>query len=362
MRHYQPTPRNPTHAIHEASLGWPHNHFVALQIDISRSLRTPDQLVELIRAVHNATPDDENRAVEWKRGYADLTGVDASFAIARAILGLANRPEAVARAAFEGVGYVLIGVEPGDLVGQPVPDSAEFLNAVRRFTGHGWPIWDPRSVMVEGKNVLVVTVEPPHAGDRIALLQKGYQGKGSLVAEGTVFVRQPGATERASRAEMEMLQDRLLDGIAAQADVARTAERNQEIRILVADLVHAAEQWADAMQILTIMSANKRWSQRDWMDWVDTDSGRAMAANAQLVIQNARKLRLLTNEEALIGPLKAAQGFMQDPSSWDGIHGTSGPSTDQARAAAYQHINRVKRAFKVLEESAAAMLSGPSAL
>ncbi|MGI5516114.1 hypothetical protein [Streptomyces sp. CA-106131] len=48
---------------------------------------------------------------------------------------MANRPVSVAAAAFEGVGYVVIGAEPGALNGQLVPDSAELVNALRRYTG-----------------------------------------------------------------------------------------------------------------------------------------------------------------------------------------------------------------------------------
>jgi hypothetical protein len=126
-------------------------------------------VLPLLRAVYEAAPEDESRAVEWKSGYADLTSSEASFAIARAVLGLANRPVAVAATLFEGVGYVVVGVEPGSLNGQQVPDSAELLNAVHRYTGHGWPYWDGRTLALDGVNVLVVTVEPPHEGDRIAL-------------------------------------------------------------------------------------------------------------------------------------------------------------------------------------------------
>ncbi|WP_167047552.1 RNA-binding domain-containing protein [Salinibacterium sp. ZJ454] len=333
-----------------------------LQLDTSHALRTHDQLASLIRAVLMASADDESRAVEWKTGYADITSTDASFAIARAILGMANRSIPAAQMAFEGVGYLLIGVEPSALLGQHVPDSAELVNAIRRFTGHGRPLWDPRTVSVDDKTVLVITVEPPRAGDRIALLHKSHQPrKGQLVPEGTVFVRQSGLTERASRADMEMLQERLLAGIAAAEETARTSEIHREIRTLIADSIHAANEWADSMQILVIMSANARWSRQDWVEWVNTDSGRAMARSMQTVLQNARKLRLLTNDDAIIEPLRKAQGVLADKTSWDAVHG-EGQTSPEARSAAYDQINRVKSAFKSLEESAVAALSRPSAL
>lgn len=151
--------------------------FAALKIELSSALRPSDQVLSLVRAVYDAAPEDETRAVEWKSGYADLTSQEASFAISRAILGLANRPVAVAAASLEGVGYVLVGVEPGAMNGQPVPDSAELLNAVHRYTGHRWPHWDARTLVLNDVSVLVVVVEPPRKGDRIASLQKAYQPK-----------------------------------------------------------------------------------------------------------------------------------------------------------------------------------------
>ena len=76
-------------------------------------MRTHEQLVSLADAILVAKAEDESRSIEWKSGYPDVTAAPASFAIARAILGLANRPVDVARADFEGVGYVLIGAERG---------------------------------------------------------------------------------------------------------------------------------------------------------------------------------------------------------------------------------------------------------
>lgn len=340
--------------------GWD-DHLMPLQVDTSRALRTYDQLVMLVRAVLNASADDESRAVEWKTGYADLTSPEASFAIARAILGMANRSVTASRAAFEGVGYILIGVEPSALIGQEVPDSAELMNSIHRFTGPGQPLWDPRTVAVDKVNVLVITVEPPRAGDRIALLHKSHQPrKGSQVLEGTVFVRQSGATERASRADMEMLQERLLAGAAAKEEIARTFELHREIRTLIADSVYAAHEWADSMQILAIMTAGARWSERDWMEWVISDSGRAMATNMQTVIRNARQLRLLTNDDAIIQPLRQAQEVLADKTNWDALHG-GGQTSPEARTAAYRHINKVKHAFKIVEDSAIALLSSPAA-
>lgn len=329
---------------------------MVLTIDTSRALRTPDQVLSLIQAVYEAAPEDESRAVEWKSGYADLTSAEVSFSIGRAILGLANRPVTVAAASFEGMGYVLVGVEPGSLNGQPVPDSAELLNAVHRYTGHGWPYLDARTLALDGVSVLVVTVEPPHEGDRVALLQKPYQAmKGSMVPKGTIFVRQPGATERASRTELEMLQDRLLSGSEAEGAASREAIRKSEFRVIVADLVQAGNLWADTMQVLVISSAGDKWKPSDWVEWVNTDSGRGMTESAQLVDRNIRKLRLSTNEESLVLPALEVQQRMRNGEAFDVLHSAARKDGDD-QVPAYREINAIKSALTMLELNAIALL------
>lgn len=228
---------------------------MVLQIDSSAPLRTSAELAVLVEAVLGAAAEDESRAIEWKGAFADLREQHSSFTVARAVLGMANRPVALARQDYGGLGYVVVGATPGSLEHQPQPDSAELLAAIGRYTGHGWPYFDPRVIRIEGKDVLVVVVQRPQDGDRIALLQRSYQPpKGPQVEEGTIFVRRPGATQRASRQELESLQDRLLAGIEATAAAGRRDERRREARELVAQLVHAGTQWTSAQRVLVLAS------------------------------------------------------------------------------------------------------------
>lgn len=48
-----------------------------LDVDTSRALRTPEQLALLVRSEHAARPEDENRAVEWKSRFDDMTTPEA---------------------------------------------------------------------------------------------------------------------------------------------------------------------------------------------------------------------------------------------------------------------------------------------
>lgn len=329
------------------------NRSMALEIDYSRSLRTSDQLASLIRAVVSAEPADESRAVEWKKGYPDLISAEASFAIGRAILGFANRMPGVAAAQFEGAAYVVIGAEPGHLLGQSVPDSANVVNAIGRYCGQGFPLWDGRAVSIDGTTVFVVTVEPPRAGDRIALLQKDFQpAKGRLVQAGTVFVRQPGATERATKAELEALQDRLLDG-------SRRDAHHSEIREAIDVVLGASRRWADTMLGMLMASSERKsaWTERDLVEWVDTDSGVEQRQQLQLFHTSVRRLRLLTTEpEILAAVAHLAQLVSKERDAWDFITGKV-PFTDDNRAMAAAQIFEVREAAQGLEKIAIALLA-----
>jgi len=326
---------------------------MALEIDSSRSLRTSDQLAGLVKAVVLAAPADESRALEWKKGYSDLTSAEASFAIGRAILGFANRMPGVAATQFEGSAYVVIGAEPGLLLGQSVPDSANVVNAIGRYCGQGFPLWDGRAVSVDGTTVFVVTVEPPRAGDRIALLQKDFQSaKGALVKAGTVFVRQPGATERATKGELESLQDRLLDG-------SRRDAHHSEIRSTIDSIIDSSRRWTDTMlgMLMATSSRKSAWNERDLTEWVNTDSGVEQREQLRLFHASVRKIRLLTTEPGILAAVGHVEQFVShERDAWSLIAGKV-PFTDDNRAKAAAQIFEVRGAAETLEELAVSFLA-----
>lgn len=330
-----------------------------IQLDTSRALRTHDELVELVKAVVAADSGDEGLALEWKAGYDNLLSKEASFALARAILGFANRPVTVARAHFEGLGYVIVGAEPGAIHGQVVPDSAELLNAIRRYTGHGHPSWDARTVSIDGTPVLVISAEAPSNGDRFALLRKSFHpSRGPGAAEGTIYIRKSGASERATYEDIEMLQDRLLNGATASSDVARREVQCQRQRDLIAEMVQAADRWVNSLQILALATAGEHWTQSDLSEWVNTNSGRNTGSDAQVIATNARKLRLETTHPELLSALEAAQALMNKPEVFDPLWaGTA--HQDDARSAAYMHLNAIRRAFLALEKTGTEILASP---
>lgn len=334
---------------------------MVIRIEVSRAVRSQEQLRGLVEAILSAAPTDETRALEWKSGFADLLSREASFSIARAILGLSNRPTKVAAGAFEGTSYVVVGAEPGKLTGQSIPDGAELIAAISRFTGTGHPVWDPHAVEVSGETVLVVTVEAPREGDRIALLQKAYQpATGPLVPDGTIFVRRPGATERASRAEIDALQDRLLGGVDRATQAAREDDHDRAVRELVANIGFAIDGWAAALEVIVIMGAGNVWKFTDVTDYFNTDSGKQITEHMTTVKRSAGALRLATQDPAILesleGVLRAldAEGA---PDSSGALFNTRRESTSEERRAAYGRLNRVRAAGDALEKAAVEALS-----
>lgn len=180
-----------------------------------------------------------------------------------------------------------------------------------------------------------------------------------MVPEGTIFIRQAGATERATRIDVEMLQDRLLSGAKAEGAISREAARKSELGEIVADLVQAGNRWADTMEILVMSSTGNEWKASDWFEWVNTDSGREMTKNAQSVDRNIRKLRLNAGEEALILPALEVQGRIRSGEAFAALH-SGAKSTEDDRVSAYKELNAIRSGLAKLELSAIAMLTIPS--
>lgn len=185
---------------------------MALKIDSSRPRRNHSALQELVFAIRDCDdPGAEHHAIEWKSTH-DLSGLDGQFAVAKNIIGMANRtPDGAARH-FGGLGYVAVGVEPGSVEGTAKWDGEKLEPLLVKYLGADGPVWHHDNIDVDGTNVLLITVEPPALGDHIHTLRKTYtstNGKKSAT-EGEIFVRRNAATERASTVEIRRLEARLL--------------------------------------------------------------------------------------------------------------------------------------------------------
>jgi hypothetical protein len=145
-----------------------------LNIDSSRALRSPQELADLVQAVIGASENDESTWVEWKNGLV-LREKGTRVEITRRILGMANRPPEEAARHAGGCGYIVIGAEPGFCGGVNEIDPADLDAGLRPYLGSDGPRWSPQYVKVQGKSVLVITVDPPRRGDRSSTLQREYE-------------------------------------------------------------------------------------------------------------------------------------------------------------------------------------------
>jgi hypothetical protein len=180
---------------------------VTVAVDTGVALRGDGGLRPLVEAVVAAGEHDEADWLEWK-ATLDLSTKAGAFAVARTVLGLANRPTEQASLTCEGVGYLVVGAEPGRLEGMDSVDLASFGQLVHPYLGGQGLRWSPAYVAVREVKVFVATVEAPRPGDPIYTLRKEAPAPGAL--SGTVFVRKPGRTLPADAADMDALQARLL--------------------------------------------------------------------------------------------------------------------------------------------------------
>lgn len=102
------------------------------------------------------------RCVEWKR-QGDAKDKKWRAEVAKQVLGFANRDPEVATTWFGGCAYVLVGVAPGVLNGSPVHDAAQIESWLAPYVGRvpNGSEWNTAYVELDGKAVLVLTVEPP---------------------------------------------------------------------------------------------------------------------------------------------------------------------------------------------------------
>lgn len=181
-------------------------HLTLSGIDTSRQLRTDDELLHLVMAIYGSRPEaQETNWLEWKSSL-DLTKAPGRFAVAKAILGFANRSVDDALLTTGGVAYMVVGVEPRAAPGVVAIDHADLTPGIKIYAST--PRFTPRSLQFAGVEVLVVVVEPPQPGDAIHTLQRQYD----KFDAGAVFHRGPARTAPAGPKEMEMLLERHAQG------------------------------------------------------------------------------------------------------------------------------------------------------
>jgi hypothetical protein len=196
------------------TLSW-NNGTMAIEIDTSRDLRGVSDLQALVAAVVAAHEHDESDWLEWKLDL-ELSTKEGCLAVARNVLGMANRQPDRAAIHCGGLGFVVVGAAPGTLSGINSVDPADLSQSVDPYLGGAaGPRWTPTVVSVGGKSVLVATVEAPHQGDPIFTLRRATQ----KYQAGTIFVRKHGRTVPADADDIDALQARLVARLPSGAEL-----------------------------------------------------------------------------------------------------------------------------------------------
>ncbi|WP_162793465.1 AlbA family DNA-binding domain-containing protein [Rhodococcus sp. AQ5-07] len=215
---------------------------MTLNIATDRAFRSDDELEQLVRAVLAANKNDESRWLEWKSSH-DLTTSEALFAIAKAVLGFANRTIIDANKTCEGTAYLVVGAEHDHgLIGVAATDGALLGQKLKTYIG-GAVRWTLAFVEIDGKAVLVVTVDAPRPGDSMHTLRKNYE----KFHAGTIFVRRAGRTEYAGPEDIRLLEERLLAG-QRTLEISDIVVRPQcpEPLFIIDDSPKKIAQWVEA--------------------------------------------------------------------------------------------------------------------
>lgn|GEM_PF-1310555 len=200
---------------------------MTLNLDTSKPLRSLPPLEALVRAVRDAPESTQEQPfVEWK-STADAQEPKWRAELAKQVLGMANRDPEAAAPWFGGCGYILVGVEPRSLNGSPAYDSAKIENWLAPYVGRtpNGPEWISTSVQVDGKDVLVLTVEAPQVGQGAWPCRKSWSDPkvgGPGLRKGAIYVRHKASTEEADDDDVEMLSRRAAGGRRRIRQVALT--------------------------------------------------------------------------------------------------------------------------------------------
>lgn len=194
----------------------------------------------LLEAIENASPGDESEWIEFKANL-DLRQKTERPVLAKAIVAFANRDVARAAQYFEGRGLIVIGLEPGNLVGAPDIDPAELHDAIQLYLADPSPRWDVQYLTYKGKSVHVVAVNAPQPGDPIHCIAK----EGDRVRDGDVYVRKMGKSDPAKSADLRRLSTRMLAQAGPGLDVEVLADAGNGVP-LFEDPAGWVDRWVDA--------------------------------------------------------------------------------------------------------------------
>ncbi|KAA1399666.1 hypothetical protein [Aeromicrobium ginsengisoli] len=122
--------------------------------------------------------------------------------IVKFILGAANRDPEVAGRHLSGHALLVLGIQQGHRAGVPSVEDHILEQRMHKFLGHEGPGWDTvRLPGQDGKELLILIVNPPKQGDR----PYPCRADGVGVATGDIYVRAKSQTRKATAADHDML-------------------------------------------------------------------------------------------------------------------------------------------------------------
>ncbi len=149
----------------------------------------------------------------------------------------------------------------------------------------------------------------------------------------------------------------------SQAEAARRDERRRDVRALVAQFVNAGAQWAATHDVLVPIYFKNAGDKQFWLEWPDTDSGRALRENALTVERTAGELVLIVSDPQLLDGISRALEMKADGKPMEALLDDSRRSggttwTDGVMATAFAHYRAVGEAFRAVEHRASELLRG----
>lgn len=220
---------------------------MALAIDLTRAVSSAAARSALIQAIGAAPAHEpETDYLEWK-SQMDLRQRHERAEASSYILGFANRKPSTAARYLDGYGYLVIGTEPGSLVGLSPIDSANLVTWLDPYVGGigVGPQWDIDWVEVGATHVLLISVSPPRHGDPPWPIRKEFaaavDGQPVNIRNGAVYIRRNGKTVEANANELDMLAERAR-GSARRTDVHVQPPAGQQV------IVRAIDTSAEALE------------------------------------------------------------------------------------------------------------------
>lgn len=176
--------------------------------DFAVRARRPSERLAIVEHILGTPGLQETDYLEWKMGY-DLAKRPGAVSTAKQLMAMANRDEKHAMRHAEGYAYVLLGVEPGNLAGVELWDSADIETWISRFAGPDLR-YDEHYVQKDGKQVLFLTIDPPKQGDPLYHFREGSEDLETkkTIPEAAIYVRHGSKAEPATSEDIARLTTR----------------------------------------------------------------------------------------------------------------------------------------------------------